>query len=253
MSKSNSPKNAITHGLYATDIILTGEDKQQFDDLTRAFLDEYCPDGVSEEAAVIELASLHWKRRRFEAGVQQALQKQQDLGTGADTNDLLLDIAREATKSQHEVVRRASERMVKQAEQICKPNDPSADSQRVEFEKLNVLLGEYGVAFRDLVSSFRRVEEQKLEQIEQAYRPHILEKELKIQAEIDRRIEKVLKRLVIIKELKRQYPAKSVSAKQIEATKLSPTLLPNPVGTETNAPDVVRPSVDPDVGKDTKH
>jgi hypothetical protein len=250
MSKSNSPKNAITHGLYATDIILTGEDKQQFDDLTRAFLDEYCPDGVSEEAAVIELASLHWKRRRFEAGVQQALQKQQDLGTGADTNDLLLDIAREATKSQHEVVRRASERMVKQAEQICKPNDPSADSQRVEFEKLNVLLGEYGVAFRDLVSSFRRVEEQKLEQIEQAYRPHILEKELKIQAEIDRRIEKVLKRLVIVKEYKRQYPAKSVSAKQIEATKLS---LPNPVGTQTNAPDVVRPSVDPDVGKDTKH
>jgi hypothetical protein len=73
---------------------------------------------------------------------------------------------------------------------------------------------------------------------------------LKIQAEIDRRIEKVLKRLVIVKEYKRQYPAKSVSAKQIEATKLS---LPNPVGTQTNAPDVVRPSVDPDVGKDTKH
>jgi hypothetical protein len=253
MSKSNSPKNAITHGLYATDIILTGEDKQQFDDLTRDFLDEHCPDGVSEEAAVIELASLHWKRRRFEAGVQQALQKQQDLGNGADANDLLLEIAHDGAKSQHEVMRRVSEQMVKQAEQICKPNEPNVDSQCVEFEKLIVSSKEFNLVFGDLVSSFRRVEEQKLAQIEQAYRPHILEKELKIQAEIDRRIEKVLKRLVIIKELKRQYPAKSVSAKQIEATKLSPTLLPNPVGTETNAPDVVRPAIDPEVGKDTKH
>jgi len=104
-----------------------------------------------------------------------------------------------------------------------------------------------------IVPTLQVAERQKLDQIERAYQPHIMEKELKIQAEIDRRIEKVLKRLVIIKELKRQYPAKSVSAKQIEATKLSPTLLPNPVGTETNAPDVVRPAIDPEVGKDTKH
>jgi len=253
MSKSNPPKNAITHGLYATDIILTGEDEQQFDDLKRAFLDEYCPDGVSEEAAVIELACLHWKRRRFEAGVQQALQKQQDLGTGAGANDLLGDLAHDAAKSQHKVVRRASERMVKQAEQICEPNEPNVDSQLVEFDKLTIALREYNVVFGDLASSLRRIEEQKLDQIEQAYRPHIMEKELKIQAEIDRRIEKVLKRLVMVKELKRQYPAKSVSAKQIEATKLSLAPLPNPAGTETNGPDVVRPSADPGVGKDTKH
>jgi hypothetical protein len=195
----------------------------------------------------------NWKKRRFEAGVQQALQKQQDLGTGADTNDLLIDIAREAAKSQREVVRRVSDSLVKQAEQICKPNNPNVGSQLVEFEKLTTSLKEFNLVFGDLVSSFRRVEEQKLDQIEEAYRPHIMEKELKIQAEVDRRIEKVLKRLVIVKELKRQYPAKSASAKQIEATKLPPTSLPNPAGTETNAPDVVTPSVNQGGGKDTKH
>ena len=87
MTKSNPPKNAITHGLYATDIVLPWEDQQLFDDLLRARFDEFCPDGILEEETVFELASLHWKKRRFEAGVQQALQKQQDLGTGADTND----------------------------------------------------------------------------------------------------------------------------------------------------------------------
>src|SRR4051812_14966750 len=109
MSKSNPQKNAITHGLYSNDIVLTGEDDQQFDALQRAYFDEYCPDGVSEEAAVFELASLHWKKRRFETGVQQALQKQRDLGNGADTNDRLLEIAHDAAKSQHEVMRRVSE------------------------------------------------------------------------------------------------------------------------------------------------
>jgi hypothetical protein len=34
-------------------------------------------------------------------------------------------------------------------------------------------------------------------QIERAYQPHIMEKELKIQAEFDRRIEKVVRRLAV--------------------------------------------------------
>ena len=121
-----------------------------------------------------------------------------------------------------------------------------ANSQPVDFDKLNLLMKELNlVSTGFVVPSLQAVEQLKLDQIERAYQPHIMEKELKLQAEIDRRIEKVLKRLVIVKELKRQYPAKSVSAKQIEATKLPPTSFPNPAGTETNGPDVVRPSVDP--------
>ncbi len=221
MSNTQSSKNALTHGFYASDVVLAGESQQEFDDLLQAYRDEYCPDGASEEAAVVELASLHWKRRRFEAGLQQALQKQQDLGTGADTNDLLIDIARNAAKSQTEAAQRVCESLGKQAEQICKPDETNVDSQVVEFEKLTVSLKEFNLVFEDLVSSLRRVEEQKLDQIEQAYRPHIMEKELKIQAEVDRRIEKVLKRLVMTKEFKRLYCAKSVNANQIEATRLT--------------------------------
>ena len=48
-----------------------------------------------------------------------------------------------------------------------------------------------------------------------------MEKELKIQAEIDRRIEKAMKRLAMAKEFKRLYCPKSVNANQIEATRLT--------------------------------
>ena len=49
MTKSPPSKNALTHGFYATDVVLPWENQQEFDDLLRAFQDEYCPDGVSEE------------------------------------------------------------------------------------------------------------------------------------------------------------------------------------------------------------
>jgi hypothetical protein len=70
----------------------------------------------------------------------------------------------------------------------------------------------------------RATEEFELKQnvVDQAYRPDIMEKELKLHAEIDRRIEKAMIRLARAKEYKKFYGAKSVNANPIEATKLPP-------------------------------
>ena len=220
MTKPNSSKNAVTHGFYATDVVLASENQQEFDDLLRAYQDEYCPDGVSEEAAVVELASLHWKKRRLEAGLKQALQ-QMGFAPVADASDPIGDMAREVTKSQLEVAGLAVGRLAKLA-QHYNPDDSNGYSQALEFEKLTVALKEYNLGFKDLASSLRRAGEQKLADIEQAYFPDIMERELKIRAEIDRQIEKALKRLVMTKEYKRLYCAKSVNEKQIETPKLPP-------------------------------
>ena len=63
---------------------------------------------------------------------------------------------------------------------------------------------------------FSRAEKQKFDDIDQAYLPDILEKEFKIQAEIDEQIEKVLKRLGMAKVYKGLYGAKSANANQIQ-------------------------------------
>ena len=47
------PKNALSHGVYSSDIVLPWENEQQFNDLHQALREEYYPDGVSEEAAVL--------------------------------------------------------------------------------------------------------------------------------------------------------------------------------------------------------
>ena len=57
---------------------------------------------------------------------------------------------------------------------------------------------------------------------------------MKIQAEIDKQIEKVLKRLVMAKEYKRLYGAKSANANQIQVTKLPASLPTNSTGPETS-------------------
>ena len=229
MSKSNTSKNALTHGFYATDVVLPWENQQEFDELLRRYWDEYCPDGVSEEAAVSELTSLHWKKRRLEAGLQQALQKQRDFDS-IDVWDLGA-----VAKSQAKAAQVGCAIVQKHLEQVFKPDEAKADSQAaedeakansqaVQFDKLSVLLKELNIVSTGLVVPLvQAVERMKLDQIERAYQPHIMEKELKIQAEIDRRIEKVLKRLVMAKEFKRLYPAKSVKANQIEATNLPAT------------------------------
>ncbi|MBR1155258.1 hypothetical protein [Bradyrhizobium sp. JYMT SZCCT0428] len=220
MSNSNTSKNALTHGVYSTDVVLPEENKQEFDDLLQAYRDEYCPDGISEEAAIFDLVSLYWKKRRLEAGLQQAYQKQLDL----DAKIAAFDLG-PAVKSQSEAVQSVCKIVQTHLEQIYGRVEAKADTQTVnqavDFDKLTVLAKELNlVGSGFIVPSLQAAEKLKLDQIERACLLHIMEKELKIQAEIDRRIEKVLKRLVAVKEYKRFYVAKSVNANQIEAIKL---------------------------------
>jgi hypothetical protein len=232
-SKNSQPsKNALTHGIYAADVVLPWENQQEFDDLLCRYWDEYCPDGVSEEAAVFDLASLHWKKRRLEAGLRQALQEQRDFDTRVDSWDVGA-----AAKAQSKAVEVGCALIQKHLEQYYKPDEAKADGQAVkdeakinsqvvrqamEYHQLYALVKELNmVSTTFVVPSLQCVEGLKLNQIERAYQPHIMEKELKIQAELDRRIEKVLKRLVTAKEFKRLYGVKSVKANQIEAAKSS--------------------------------
>jgi len=57
---------------------------------------------------------------------------------------------------------------------------------------------------------------------ERAYRPEVMERELKIRADLDKRIEKAIARLVTIKEYKKFYGANVIEAQHAEVISLSP-------------------------------
>ena len=50
MSTSKRPKNALSHGIYASDVVLAWENEKDFNDLHESLRNEFCPDGASEEA-----------------------------------------------------------------------------------------------------------------------------------------------------------------------------------------------------------
>ena len=242
MSNNNSQsKNALTHGFYASDVVLAWENQQDFDALLQAYRDEYCPDGVSEEATVFDLASLHWKKRRLNIGSQLAFHKQSEAGAMAiagsqgwkgvadylttGDGDRMADAAYVAAKSQSEAVKQVCDMIGKHIERICKTDEAAEKkegSSVAELEKLVALAKELNLVGQSLVPLLRSIEEHNLDQkvAAQAYRPDIMEKELKLHAEIDRRIEKAMRRLVQAKEYKKFYGAKSIDVKQNGVTSL---------------------------------
>ena len=58
--------NAQKHGVFAATAILPGEDPQEFDELRSALIQEWTPDGATEEDAVLSIANAIWLKRRLQ-------------------------------------------------------------------------------------------------------------------------------------------------------------------------------------------
>jgi hypothetical protein len=202
------------HGFYSADIVvLDHENKQEFAELQQALTDEYEPRSASETADVFDLAVLYWKKRRLEAHFKQALNEWHAYSeTRASPNDwnLIADHMRAAAKEQTKAALVVCNEIRKHVERAYKPNEAIAQSKPDEYEKASTLAKELQIMLDvSILPVLQAAEKQKLDHIERAYAPDIIEKDLKIRAELDRRIEKTLKRMVINKQYKEFYLVKS--------------------------------------------
>ena len=57
MTSSNRPKNALSHGVYANDVVLPWENEQDFKYLLESIRAEFCPSGASEEEVVFDIVA----------------------------------------------------------------------------------------------------------------------------------------------------------------------------------------------------
>ena len=268
-------KNALTHGLYASDLVLGWENPQDFLDLHQSLRDELNPEGISEDLVVLDLARLHWVKRRLNVGSQLAYHGHPDAArlteagaTGwsgvsehlrsiVGDGDRLVDHFRDASKAQAKAVTHLCEmiasamarRMAPSAQANAKSRvrfDPVRDvapeilaqlprsarepisdrgdeegqaGENEELERLIDLAKQVQAIGTNLVGPLKLVENYDLEQgvFERAYRPEILERQLKIEAQIDKQIEKALARLANLKVFKQIYAAKEVKGKPVAA------------------------------------
>ena len=62
-------RNALVHGLYAKDVLLPWDSKEDFERLHEDLKAEFCPNGRDEEEAVLHLTFLHWDRQTLRLGL----------------------------------------------------------------------------------------------------------------------------------------------------------------------------------------
>jgi hypothetical protein len=61
--KQSRSRNALVHGLYAKDVLLPWDSKEDFEKLHEDLKTEFSPRGRAEEEAVLDLAFLHWHKQ----------------------------------------------------------------------------------------------------------------------------------------------------------------------------------------------
>lgn len=98
----------------------------------------------------------------------------------------------------------------------------TAEQTTDKLEALIRLLKQLQVSGAPIGSLLRMIENGQLDQERwhSPYRAEVLEKELKIAGEIDKRIEKVMRRLALTKEYKRLYRTREIEALPSPATVL---------------------------------
>jgi hypothetical protein len=244
MANPQRPKNALSHGLYASEVVLAWEDEQAFNDLHESLRQEFFPNGPSEDAAVFDLARLHWTKRRLNIGSQLAFHRHPDAGALADAGrggwsgvakylestsdhgDRTADAIRAMAKSYastlakvHALIDEHVDRMSPRGSSSVPPDHESKQSDPAFFQDLIAMAKALNVMSTELiVPSLKLIDTYDLDQkiCERAYRPEIMERNLKIEADIDKRIEKAISRLVTVKEYKKFYGAKDDKAPPAE-------------------------------------
>lgn len=65
-SRNGRRSNALKHGAFATTILIFDEDSDEFEELHNGLIKELKPSGRMEEELVLEIAKIHWRKRRAE-------------------------------------------------------------------------------------------------------------------------------------------------------------------------------------------
>jgi hypothetical protein len=233
----------LSHGVYASDVVLDWENEQDFKDLFENLRAEFCPNGASEEEAVFDIASLMWKKRRLNVGSQLAFHRHPDAGalveaghrdgwsgvadylkTNVGDGDRMCEAIRAMAKSHALAFSKACALIDERLERVLagKSDPESTQSDSVELQQLIILAKELNVTTGMVHDKLQLIETYDLDQkvCERAYRPEIMERELKIRAELDKRIEKAIQRLITIKEYKKFYGANVIEAQHAEVVSL---------------------------------
>jgi hypothetical protein len=230
-TKNVGNRNALLHGLYARDVLLPWDSKEDFLKLHEDLKAEFTPDGRAEEEAVLDLAFLHWQKRTIWRLRQSAVLRdpftEDIIKTESKSWSDIRKGLREAASGER-TLRGTIENNVSSllagiqtvGEKIATTSD--AEEIKVILAQTDAMMKLVTERFMPLVKAMDQRPDAE-QALDRAYVPESLEKVMRLEAALDARIGKVLARLVGLKEFKRT-PAGGAGRRALEAPRAAEEL-----------------------------
>jgi hypothetical protein len=204
--------------------ILPGEDPKEFEELHSAIIEEWAPDGPTEEDAVLSIAKGVWRKRRQQKFLYTEIDKcswdpEHPLFDEARGLRNLLDIMEDG--SSLEIMEREPDHFEHLLKFVIKVSIPSYDgiASHVGIPKLEEAFPrEKYESVSDWVAALRRVisgillqhsdpkPEVLLNRSAEVHTPDVVDHELAVDERIDAMIDRAVKRLVQTKAMKQMLP-----------------------------------------------
>ena len=209
--KQHRNRNALVHGLYAKDVLLPWDSKDDFGILLEGLRAEFSPRGRAEEEAVLDLAMLHWRKqtvwRMWTVAVlkdpftQDILQTERKSWSGIRKR---LRAAANDNRTLQGMADANCTKMLSQVERLEKEMAAASDEREIKLieGKINALHRTISDHVLPLVQALVQGPN-AVQAFDKAYAPESMDKIVRLEAALDARINKVLARLVGLKEFKR--------------------------------------------------
>lgn len=209
--KHSHGRNALVHGVYAKDVLLPWDSRDDFEKLHQDLRAEFSPRGRAEDEAVLDLAVLHWQKHTLWRMRQVAVLKdpftQDILQTRRKSWSGIRKRLRSAAHDQRTLLGTVGAKQAEMASQVSRLQKElyvasDREAVKVTEQKLDALHRTIAVHVLPLLQKL--MDGPGAEQaFDAAYATENMEKLLRLEAAIDARIGKVLARLVGLKEFKR--------------------------------------------------
>lgn len=218
--RTPTSKNALVHGLYASDIVLPWESDDEFQTLFRDLKKEWLPIGRQEMETVLSLARVNFLKHRLMRSTQIVFRSDpfaveaeragakswSDISAlmekhATEQDVFLQDIksVSQALKTEMNTVMSAMTAVDKDSGEIRRSVEKMLVDFKLLYQKLHDRLKEKNPDVSDPNHRKAYIDRPRT-LAEQAYHPEYIEKLIKLEASIDTRIDKLLQRLVTLQE-----------------------------------------------------
>lgn len=209
--KKLTNRNALVHGLYAKDVLLPWDSREDFVKLHEDLRVEFNPQGRAEEEELLKLAFDYWHQRTLWRLWQSAIMRDPFTYDIIQTKRKSWSGIRKRLRTEakgertlHGAIEGSQARMILQVKRLEKEIAEASDKEEIKVleQKMGAWLGFISKHVTPLLLTIMRGPNAE-ESFNKAYAPESLEKIMRLEAALDARISKTLSRLVGLKEFKR--------------------------------------------------